>query len=518
MSTLNEITRILVVDDDATDRMAVTRELARHVPKTIVVECDGADAALAALREGAFACVLLDYFLPGMTASEFLPVLKAHAPHTPVIVLTGHGDEQIAVELMKSGASDYQSKDRIDGKTLARSIRQAVALQSARANAERVRHLFLEKLRDLVEISPRLYALRGVRPRLEVAVAETRRLLGAKEAFIFLSIGPAATYLLAREDGVSPIELNAGPWKALAAERSDQRNEPRVRLDLAEGQPLLSVLMSSDAGNWRGLLGVRLEMLPADSVELFSFLLAQLGDLVTVAVENARLDEATERAVAARDAIMAVVSHDLRSPLNSMTLGVDVLRDRDDPARKKVILDRMDRATRQMTRLLDDLIDVARIESRSLSIEAKPQTARALIDDAVSLASPLADAAGVRLRVGSVPDVELRVDRQRIVQVLMNLIGNALKFTPAGGEVELAIEHVGGQVRFSVSDTGAGIAPEQLPRVFERYYRKEGKGLGLGLFIAQAIVVAHGGTIGVSSEMGRGACFTFALPVIDAAT
>jgi signal transduction histidine kinase len=170
-----------------------------------------------------------------------------------------------------------------------------------------------------------------------------------------------------------------------------------------------------------------------------------------------------------------------------------------------------------MDRLIEDLLDVTRMEAGHLSVEPEPVATRQVVSDSVEAQEPLATAASLELRAdlaGALPDVW--VDRDRLLQVFENLIGNALKFTRAGGVVTVgAAPRHGGEVLFWVSDTGAGIAPDQLPHVFDRFWqsRKAGRrGAGLGLPIVKGIVEAHGGRIWAQSTPGEGSTFFFTMP------
>jgi signal transduction histidine kinase len=478
------------------------------------VECSNAADVLDRAHD--CDCVVLDYLLPGATALDLLPELRRLLPEAPVIVLTGYGDEQIAVELMKAGASDYLSKERLDGRLLARAVIQALVLGEARARferAERAQDTYLVKLRQLVELTTELFGVPTIEERLKRAAAAARALLGAREAFAGVRLPQGAVRFHALEDGeVVPL---SGAHPRFAAEWEEALATPparRLETKHADGDEMLfSYRLWPRDGSVMGVICAIGRVPPPELADALSSLFAQLGEMVTAAVENARLYEATQRAVSARDAMIAVVSHDLRSPLSSLSLGLELLQEGGSAEETRVVIDRMGRSARLMKRLIDDLLDVARIENGELSVKIKPERAGALVDDARALAAPLAESAGVTLRVAGAPDVEVQADRQRVVQVLTNLLGNALKFTPSGGTVSLECEVRPDEVRFSVTDSGPGIAPTHLPHVFERFWRKDGRGLGLGLFIARAIVLAHGGRIWVESQPGKGARFTFTL-------
>jgi signal transduction histidine kinase len=238
---------------------------------------------------------------------------------------------------------------------------------------------------------------------------------------------------------------------------------------------------------------------------------------VGLKLDNARLYRAAQRAVRARDDVLGVVAHDLRNPLGAILMQVDVLRrsvEDEDPFRAAV--DRIGRAAQRMNRLIDDLVDVSRMEADRLTIEPADISPRTLLSDSVDAQRATAAAASIDLRVDLPSDVpDVRADRDRLLQVLDNLVGNAIKFTEPGGRITLGAAAREDATLFWVSDTGPGIAPGDLPHVFDRFWtksKKRGMGAGLGLAIAKRIVEAHGGRIWVDSTPGHGSTFFFTLP------
>nr|MCU0686992.1 ATP-binding protein [Polyangiaceae bacterium] len=247
----------------------------------------------------------------------------------------------------------------------------------------------------------------------------------------------------------------------------------------------------------------------------------ELAHRASMALDNARLHRQTERAVRQRQDVLAVVSHDLRTPLGTIMLGATLLTeepDGDDPsgARLKTIAT-VTRAVAQMDRLLKDLLDMSSIDAGHLSLDRQPYALGPLVEDAFETLRPLTARKLLRFETRTKsPEVMLTCDRWRVVQVLSNLVGNAIKFSPEGGTIELRAEPRERDVRFAVTDGGPGIASDRLPYVFERYWQATetaSKGTGLGLYICKGIVEAHGGTVGVESQPGRGSTFFFTLPL-----
>ncbi|HYH99818.1 HAMP domain-containing sensor histidine kinase [Hyalangium sp.] len=236
--------------------------------------------------------------------------------------------------------------------------------------------------------------------------------------------------------------------------------------------------------------------------------------------------ERSDAGLATRDEFMGVVSHDLRTFLSGIALQAALLKRNasEDAAGKRTVqgLEKIERFTARMNRLIGDLVDVASIEAGKLLVAPSLQDARELVRESVEAFQPLASAQGLSL------DAEIRgkplmaeFDHERVLQVLANLLSNAIKFTKAGGRVSIRVELVGQEVHCSVTDTGAGIPSQQLTAVFERFWQARSgdrRGLGLGLYISKCIVEAHGGRIWAESQPGAGSTFTFTLPVAPASS
>lgn len=227
---------------------------------------------------------------------------------------------------------------------------------------------------------------------------------------------------------------------------------------------------------------------------------------------------ASRKALAARDEIMGIVAHDLRNPLSAITMKAALLRRRSESEKARQQAESIEAITNRMERLIRSMLDVATLEAGKFSVALTPCPVDEILRETAAMFGPLALARQVRFDQGAVqPGLTVLADRERVLQVLSNLVGNALKFTAPDGQVTLTAEPWGEEVLFAVSDTGPGIAKEHLARIFDRFWKNDApgkKGTGLGLFIAKGIVVAHGGRIWTQSEPGRGAKFCFTLPAV----
>ncbi len=247
-------------------------------------------------------------------------------------------------------------------------------------------------------------------------------------------------------------------------------------------------------------------------------LLQLVADRVAQAVEHARLFEASQRAIRARDDMLAVISHDLGNPLNGILLNANLLDRRldQDDRRPHSYVDRIRREADRMHHMVLDLLDTASLDAGSLPLDRGLWPAQSLLTEAVEMLAPLADDRSVILQSRAAePGLMIDCDRQRALRVFSNLIGNAIKFTPEQGVVSISAERDGDEVRFAVDDTGPGVAEEDMQSVFDRYWQApagRSRGRGLGLYIAKGIVEAHGGIIWVERAPGGGARFLFTLP------
>jgi signal transduction histidine kinase len=246
----------------------------------------------------------------------------------------------------------------------------------------------------------------------------------------------------------------------------------------------------------------------------------EIAGRLTATLRNARLYSELQEALRMRDEVVSIVSHDLRNPVHTVTMAAALLLDvghRLDEAARRQNLTVIHRSATKMSRLLQDLLDVMKAEASGLSIDVASTDVAAVVAAVIDDFQLQATERGVELSSDVPPDLPpAPADASRVSQVLSNLCGNALKFTGSGGTVRISVVRTGPEMVISVADTGIGIARENLPRVFDRFWqakRAAHASAGLGLAISKSIVEAHGGRIWVQSEEGRGTTFHFTLPV-----
>lgn len=534
--------KILIVDDDDVDRMAVRRALKATGLDVLVTEAEDAEAALKRLEKEHFDCTLLDYRMPGSDGLDVVRRAREKGLMMPFIMLTGFGDEQTAVDLMKAGAADYIPKNSLTAERLAVSLRGVVRVHQAEIEANRADVELREyagRMKAVAQAAIEMNSTLSVDAMLQATTENARRILNARYAETRLTVEA--------NQSSDALEAQTAMWRASAPSEGPQeltswadatRDEmpgitPEILALLAanpdapgipsSGFHVPTTLTADLAGRDGRKLGTiqlwdKKEQTDFDDTD--EAILTQLAQLASVALENARLFKAAQDATRARDDLVAIVSHDLRNPIHTIHMAASFLldiaptNDRRLQARRQ--LEVIQRSAMRANRLIQDLLDVARIQAGGLAVDPVPVDVKSLVHEAVEFATPLATAAHLKVEC-EIPDPipMVSTDRERVLQVFANLIGNAIKFTPKGGEIRIIASRDNSEIRFVVADTGPGIPAEHLNHVFDRYWQAKSTaklGTGLGLSIAKGIVEAHGGRIWVESPPNSGAQFNFTLP------
>lgn len=535
--------KILVVDDDDVDRMAVRRALKASGLEASVTEADDAQSALARLAKEHFDCTLLDYRMPGSDGLDVVRLARDKGILVPFIMLTGFGDEQTAVELMKAGAADYIPKSSLTPERLALSLRGVLKIHQAEIEASRAEgHLrrYADQLGAVAQAAIDINSTLAVDAMLQSTTENARRILNARYAETRLDVDTTASS--------GSLEAQTAMWRASAPSEENQeltswadatRDEmpgitPEILAMLAENPDAvdlgstgfhvpntLTVDLIGRTGKKLGAIQLWDKKDNQEFDDADKAILTQLAQLAAVALENARLFRAEQDAKRARDDLVSIVSHDLRNPVHTISMAASFLleiaptNDRRVQARRQ--LEVIQRSATRANRLIQDLLDVAKIQAGGLAVDPVAVEVKNLVGEVMDSATTLAGAAQIKVTSDfNDPLPSVASDRERVLQVFTNLIGNAIKFTPKGGQITIRATHEGGEVRFTVADTGPGIPREHLDHVFDRYWQAKSTaklGTGLGLSIAKGIVEAHGGRIWAESPPGRGAEFNFTLPI-----
>jgi signal transduction histidine kinase/DNA-binding response OmpR family regulator len=540
---------ILVVDDELPNLELLAACLAGEGYTNVTCVRDSREvmAAFESIRPD---LVLLDLHMPAPNGFEILRLIGQRTDgeeFLPILVLTADVTEQTKERALSGGATDFLTKPlnlseailRIGNLLHTRFLhqQQRQALRMSEAAGRRATfladasHVLASSLDQETALS---VLCRTAVPRLaDCCVVDLFTEEGAVRRVGAAHIDPTREPLL--------LEAGAGelhrPWREDPFYGQLQENGKLYRIEDTHLDPALLAGMRLDpafttpptsliavplfaSGLTHGVLILAATDASRDLTAEDLDLAREVGRRAGMAIENARLYSHAVEATRARDELLAIVAHDLRSPLSTVTMGSAMLHDAAPSAELRSYADLVGRAAERMNQLVQDLLDAARINNRKLQIQPFPQAPSTVVKEAVALLAPLAHARSIELcsRVGSALPL-VAMDTARVQQVLSNLVGNALKFTPSGGRIEIVCEDVGGQVRFAVSDTGPGIDPQHLPHLFGRFWQaddRDVRGIGLGLSIVRGIVEAHGGRVWVESEPGHGATFYFTLGGVEA--
>ena len=351
----------------------------------------------------------------------------------------------------------------------------------------------------------------------------------------------------AETDATSAALLDAAAEAVAAYDRGERRLHdamedgrtedlaPRFERELLPAREALRGAIDSYVERQRTLLEAayeradsqrgRARVLALGSVAVVALIAAALVWLASRALARLRLREQdalrqTQAALLARDEMLGVVAHDLRNPLAVIAMRASMLRETATGEKVRRSAESIENVAARMEQLIRSLLDVSIIEAGRFAVSPTRCEVGAIVRESLAMFEGAAEKKQIELAATVEPGLDVRADRERVIQVLSNLLGNAVKFTPESGRVELAVNGDAGRARFSITDTGPGIAPSHLDHVFDRYWKEDGatvKGTGLGLFIARSIVEAHGGQIAVASTPGAGSTFTFTLPADAAA-
>jgi PAS domain S-box-containing protein len=506
---------VLIIEDAVEDRVAYKRYLSRAPDyRYITLEADNAAAGLALWQAQRPDCVLLDHQLPdrdGLAVLRAITVECGSEETCAVVMLTGTGDTQLAVEAMKAGAHDYLDKNRITAEWLLRAINNAIEKAALRRQLDEQREwlrVTLSSIGDAVIatdtagrvtfLNPVAAALTGwtseaaagqpVTEIFRIVNEETRAAVESPVARTIsegITVGLANhTILLAKDGREIPIDDSSAPIR-------------------------------DEAGVLRGAVLVFRDITERKQAE------AKRAELLRKESAARAVAEAANRS---KDEFLAVVTHELRSPLNSILGYTRIARtNAHDATQVERYCEIIERNAKVQQKLIEDLLDTARIVSGKLKIDAAPVDLRLVVEEALLVVRPAVEAKKIHLvtRIGNEPQ-QVIGDAARLQQVAWNLLQNAIKFTPEGGRVELRLERESQHVRLIVSDTGKGMEPEFLAAAFDRFSQQDMSstrrhgGLGLGLALAKQLVELHGGRIeAASTGVGHGSTFTVTLPLTN---
>lgn len=346
--------------------------------------------------------------------------------------------------------------------------------------------------------------------------------------FLFALVAPVRTEVRGRSRIVEGIALLValGASTFVAFGGWPQLDVPSVRLPYVVFPSLIWASLRFGArGAATGVLVVSAVAIATTSAGYGAFAGATLAEslfglqafmgivAITILLLGAVSDERDE-ALQQRQQFLEIITHELKNPLSSVQLSTEPLLSMPDPIAKRAGI--IKRAAERMSSLVQNLLDASAIEAGRLAVAARPEDARAIVSEALDSLAPLATAKSQTID-RDIPEaaVALHCDRDRVVQVLVNLVGNAIKFAPEGSAIHVALRADPQHVHLTIRDEGPGMSTEQVAHLFERYWqaqRDSRKGRGLGLFISKGLVEAHGGQLRVESRLGAGTTFHVTLP------
>ena len=493
---------ILNIDDTASSRYTKTRILKQAGYR--VIEATTGEEGLRAVREESPSLVLCDVNLPDMSGIDVCRTIKNDplTRSTPVVQIsatfvTPH-DQIMGLE----GGAEIYLTEPVEPLELTTVVKVLLRLHSTE--------------RGLVQSEARWRSFVDSNI-IGVVICRMDRIVEANEAFLRL-IG------YSQEDVGDPGIF----WPAITAPESLERSraaslELRRRGNIA---PFEKEYIRKDGTRVWAMVGAAAI---SDSDDRWMAFVLDISDRKHAAVEREAAYQRehaartqAEEATRLKDEFLANLSHELRTPMNAIIGWTHLLKSgRLDDAQRQRAMESIDRGARSQAKLIEDLLDVSRIVSGKLSLTMTPVDLRAVLNAAIDSQRPAAQAKSIRLEMGpAAPDCAVMGDVGRLQQVFLNILSNALKFTPAGGRVGVTLESTPDSACVTIIDSGEGIATEFLPYVFDRFRQADGTstrnhmGLGLGLAIVKHVAEMHGGTVVAKSEgVGKGAAFIVTLPL-----
>ncbi|MDB5327052.1 MAG: histidine kinase [Phycisphaerales bacterium] len=532
---------ILIVDDRPEKVLALEAVL-EDLGQTIVTVNSGREALRQVLHQD-FSVILLDVNMPGMDGFETAELIRQRpsSKHVPIIFITAFTDEMHASRGYSLGAVDY-----IQAPVLPEILRTKVTVfvdlfrknLQLREQTDSLRH-HAEQLQALAAAAVQINSAMSIDQMLLTIVDSARDVLGTHQALLLylnpsnngqprtVSVGSYSERY--RDWRGRPLDLATVANTALAKCRTSTRltdTELRAHADWTimgnlvippiTGGMLAAPLCGRDGSNL-GLVYVtdpQGDPFTTDD----DAMLVQLAQMGSIAIENTLYSQERE-ANRAKDEFLGTLSHELRTPLNAILGWTELMKDEPMPAEVGHAFEVIGRSARAQATLIEDLLEVSRINSGKLQITARSMDLGGVIEAVVESIRPSASTKGVALQSQSGPLPVISGDPDRLQQVVWNLLSNAVKFTPAGGAVVVTAEASVDSITVQVQDNGLGIGPEFLPHVFERFRQADSSntrrhgGLGIGLTIVKQIVQLHGGSVSVNSDgAGLGSVFSFTIP------
>jgi len=507
---MTEYPIILVVEDNRDHFELISRAILRELPDAEILHADSATTSRALLRDIQPDLILLDYSLPDRNGLELLRELKKDGCSAPVLMVTGQGDEKVAVEALKSGAADYMIKSQNYLTTLPATVQNV--LEQARVRIRlKEQELYY---RDLVENASDCIYLLDETGKIRLVNRAGTKLLGYKKREL---LGKHFSFLFEEKQYRRLISKVIGPRRVLRLDHY----ETQIRSKTGEKIPVeVSVIPVRQGGRVIGYQGIVRDI--RERLQLEQERRRRNEELERMNRELRESNRRLQELDSMKTQFVSNVSHELRTPLNAILGYAELLKEGlygKIAQPQQEALDRIISSGSHLLNLINQLLDFALIQNKRLKIFKEPCSIYSIAEAALNTVRPSAEEKGLTLRKDIPADLpRIVADGRKLFQVMLNLLSNAIKFTEKG-DILLRIRQKNSYIEVTVHDTGIGIDQSDFQKIFEDFQQVSGgmsrkyEGAGLGLSLARHYVQMHGGKIWVESKPGRGSVFHFTVPM-----
>ncbi|MEW6375988.1 MAG: ATP-binding protein [Thermodesulfobacteriota bacterium] len=492
---MSDQTNILVIDDEQIMREGCSRILSKDGWSVIPAENGKQGLDQIQANPGKIDVILLDLMMPGMSGMEVLEQVRIIDPNMIVIVITGYATVESAVEAMKKGAYDFIPKPFTPDQ-LRIVVKRGLERRTLQKEAEFLRRERERSLRDIATEKSKIKTIINcMGDGVLVCDGDSCMVLTNPAAGRMLKIPEASLLGNLLSHCNLPLELSKAMEESL---KTKETGYTSVSQELSIGEP--------------GEISLRSHTAPVRND------LGEIMGAVTVLQDISHLKELDKM----KSEFIAMVTHELRAPIAAVEQQLTVILNKmagEVTEKQEQLLSRAKERTKGLLTLIKDLLDLSKIEAGKMVQYKEPLPLQEVIQRVVDLMRSEAEVKKIDLQFSAPPRIPMiNADRNSMEGIFTNLISNAIKYTLEGGKVWITLSEEGGFVKATVSDTGIGIKKEDLPRIFDKFYRvkttetRQIVGTGLGLSIVKSIVDAHLGSISVESEVGKGTTFTVLFP------